>query len=54
MGIHYLLEAVPADVNVEIVGRILDRHYFEYLSSQAKGRSVNFVPHPDFKHLGLY
>jgi glycosyltransferase involved in cell wall biosynthesis len=45
-GVNYLLDAVPPDLPVKIIGRPMDEKYFVYLQSLAAGKRVTF--HHDF------
>jgi alpha-maltose-1-phosphate synthase len=42
-GLHTLIEAVPADVPLTLVGRPMHREYFATLKQLAEGRNVRFV-----------
>ena len=42
-GIDYLLEGVPADLPLKVVGKPLDTSFMEYLRTLAKGKRVEFL-----------
>jgi glycosyltransferase involved in cell wall biosynthesis len=41
-GVDYLIEALPDDMRLEVVGRVYDPRYFETLRSLATGKRVEF------------
>lgn len=41
-GIHHLVEAIPPDVRLHVIGPALDRAYLERLRSNASGKRVSF------------
>lgn len=43
-GIHLLIEAVPSDVSLRIVGPVLDQTYFGQLKRAGAGKQVVFEP----------
>ncbi len=42
-GINYLIEAMPSDVQLNVIGNPYDERYYEYLQAQAKGKRVSFL-----------
>jgi glycosyltransferase involved in cell wall biosynthesis len=46
-GIDYLIEAVPDEVLLRVVGRPYDPAYFQYLRALATGKRVDFVTDAD-------
>jgi glycosyltransferase involved in cell wall biosynthesis len=45
-GVNYLIEAVPSDMPLKIIGRAMDERYFRELKTLAEGKRVCF--HHDF------
>lgn len=41
-GVNYLVEAMPSDVRLEIIGQAYDEQYLTYLRSLAEGKCVAF------------
>ena len=46
-GIHDLIDAVPADVPLRVVGRAMDSDYLQLLTERARGKRVAFVHDAD-------
>jgi glycosyltransferase involved in cell wall biosynthesis len=46
-GIHDLIDAVPPDVPLRIVGKPMDREYLKALCARAKGKHVTFIHDAD-------
>jgi glycosyltransferase involved in cell wall biosynthesis len=42
-GVHDLIDAVPPDVSLRIVGRVMDADYLNTLCARAAGKSVTFL-----------
>lgn len=41
-GIDYLIEALPEDLPLDIVGRVYDQKYFDLLKEKSQGKQVSF------------
>lgn len=41
-GIHHLIEAMPGDVELDIVGQVYDEKYYRLLKELAVGKKINF------------
>jgi glycosyltransferase involved in cell wall biosynthesis len=42
-GINYLIEAIPPDIELDIVGPVFDEKYYEWLRKLAFGKKINFL-----------
>jgi len=42
-GINYLIEAIPPDIELDIVGPVFDQKYYECLRKLAFGKKINFL-----------
>jgi len=42
-GLNYLIEALPSDVNLTIVGHIYDQEYYQYCQKLAQGKKIEFL-----------
>ena len=50
-GVHELIQAMPPDFELRIVGRPYDNAYFELLRNAAKGKQIRFVTDADDEEL---
>lgn len=41
-GLNYLIEALPSDVSLAIVGHIYDQEYYQYCQKLAQGKGIEF------------
>lgn len=60
-GIDRILEALPQDLNLTVVGQVYDKKYFDLLQKLAKGKNVTFDSDADdpklvnlYQHSGLF
>jgi len=44
-GVEYLIKAVPADIELDIVGQAYDQGYYKLLKEISAGKKVNFFHH---------
>lgn len=42
-GVHFLIEGLPADVPLDVVGPAVDRSYCDHLKELARGKAVRFL-----------
>lgn len=42
-GLNYLIEALPSDVSLTIVGHIYDPQYYQYCQKLAQGKKIEFL-----------
>ena len=53
-GIHFLIEGVPSDVHVRIIGPVGDQGYYEHLRILSRGKQIEFLHGLSDTEIGNY